>query len=124
MKQTSLDGLKLNIVPKYLVVSPDKLTEALKATTVITNPQTTSYANVQGALLTPIADANLSGNAWYLQADPGSAATHIYGYLDGASGPQIRTDEPFGVLGMAMQVVLDFGVGAIDYRGSYKNPGA
>lgn len=124
MKQTSLDGLKLNVTPKYLVVSPDKLTEALKATVVITNPQSTSNANVQGSLLTPIADANLTGNAWYLQADPSAAATHVYGYLDGAAGPQIRTDEPFGVLGTALQVVLDFGVAAIDYRGSYKNPGA
>lgn len=124
MKQTSLDGIKLNVSPKYLIVSPDKLTEALKATVAITNPTSTANANVQGALLTPVADANLSGNAWYLQAEPGAAATHVYGYLDGAAGPQTRIDEPFGVLGTAMQVILDFGVGAIDYRGTYKNPGA
>lgn len=124
MKQTSLDGLKLNVSPRYLVCGPDYLASALKATVTITNPSSTANANVQGSQLTVVADANISGNQWYLQADPMAAATHIYGYLNGASGPQIRTDEPFGVLGTALQVVLDFGVGAIDYRGSYKNAGA
>lgn len=123
MKQTSLDGLKLNIMPRYLVVGPDQLTSALKATTVITNPTTTSNANVQGAQLVPIADANITGNQWYMMAEPGRAACFVYGYLEGNAGPQTRVDEPFGVLGTALQVVLDFAVGAIDYRGAYKNAG-
>lgn len=123
MKQTSLDGMKLNIMPRYLVVGPDQLTAALKATTVITNPSSTSNANVQGAQLVPIADANITGNQWYMMAEPARAACFVYGYLEGNAGPQTRIDEPFGVLGTAMQVVLDFGVGAIDYRGTYKNAG-
>jgi hypothetical protein len=124
MKQESMDGIKLNIMPRYLVCGPDYLTSALKATTVITNPTSTSNANVQGAQLVPIADANITGNQWYMMAEPARAACFIYGYLEGASGPQTRTDEPFGVLGTALQVVLDFAVGAIDYRGAYKNAGA
>lgn len=124
MKQTSLDGIKLNVSPRYLVCGPDYMAPAMKATTVISNPRSTADTNVQGSQLAVVADANISGNQWYLQADPMAAATHIYGYLNGASGPQIRTDEPFGVLGTALQVVLDFAVGAIDYRGSYKNAGA
>lgn len=123
MKQTSLDGLKLNIVPQYLVTGPDRITKAEQITApVVANAIANS--NVFGPRLTPVADANISGNAWYLFATPSEAATFVYGYLEGASGPQIRTDEPFGVLGMAMQVVLDFTVGAIDYRGAYKNNGA
>lgn len=123
MKQTSLDGLKLNIAPKYLVTSPDKQTEAEQIVTPIT-AQLAANVNPIGPKLTPLADANLTGNAWYTLADPAQAPIMSYGYLDGAVGPQTRVDEPFGVLGVAMQVVLDFGVGAIDYRGGYMNPGA
>jgi phage head maturation protease len=123
MKQTSLDGIKLNIGPKFLVTGPDRITKAESITTPI-NPTASSDVNVFGPRLTPIADANISGNGWYLFSEPSMAATFVYGYLEGAAGPQIRTDEPFGVLGMAMQVVLDFAVGAIDYRGAYFNAGA
>lgn len=123
MKQESLDGLKLNVSPAYLVTGPDRITKAEAITTPIV-ARTASDVNVFGPRLTPIADANISGNAWYLFAQPSQAATFVYGYLEGAAGPQIRTDEPFGVLGMAMQVVLDFTVGAIDYRGAYLNAGA
>lgn len=123
MKQTSLDGIKLNVSPAYLVTGPDRITKAEAITTPIV-ARTASDVNVFGPRLTPIADANISGNGWYLFAQPSQAATFVYGYLEGAAGPQVRTDEPFGVLGMAMQVVLDFAVGAIDYRGAYFNAGA
>jgi hypothetical protein len=121
-EQTSLDGFKLNIAPKYLVVGAAKETEAEQITTPII-PQTVANANTIGPKLTVVAEANLSGNGWYVMADPMDAPCFLYGHLQGASGPQIRTDEPFGVLGWAVQAVLDFGVAAIDYRGAYKNPG-
>jgi hypothetical protein len=123
MKQTSLDGIKLNILPQYLVTGPDRITKAESITTPIV-ARAAGDVNAFGPRLTPIADANITGNGWYLFAEPSQAATFVYGYLEGAAGPQIRTDEPFGVLGMAMQVVLDFAVGAIDYRGAYFNAGA
>lgn len=123
MKQESLDGIKLNVSPAFLVTGPDRITKAESITTPIT-ARTATDVNVFGPRLTPIADANISGNGWYLFAPSSQAATFVYGYLEGAAGPQIRTDEPFGVLGMAMQVVLDFAVGAIDYRGAYFNAGA
>ncbi|MEN6306102.1 MAG: prohead protease/major capsid protein fusion protein [Armatimonadia bacterium] len=123
MKQTSLDGIKLNIQPRFLVTGPDRITKAEQITTPIV-PSASSDANVFGPRLTPIADANISGNAWYLFADPSTAATFVYGYLEGAAGPQIRTEEPFGIAGIGLQVMLDFAVGAIDYRGAYLNAGA
>lgn len=123
MKQTSLDGIKLNIIPKYIVTSPDRRLKAQQITTPIV-ARAAADVNPQGPTLTPIADANLTGNAWYLIADPATAECFVYGYLDGAAGPQTRIDEPFGVLGVALQVVLDFAVGANDFRGGYLNAGA
>ena len=66
----------------------------------------------------------MSGNNWYLFADPEYGSNYRWGYLDGYEAPRVRTDEPFGVQGFAMSVEHDFGVGATDYRFGYKNPGA
>jgi hypothetical protein len=48
----------------------------------------------------------------------------VHGYLEGAEAPRVRTEEAFGQQGMAMSLEHDFGMGAVDYRGGYKNPGA
>ena len=122
-KQAGLDGAKLNIQPSILLVSPDKETEAQSfITPVVVNDQT--KANPWSATLEPIVAGELTGNAWYLFADPAESPVYKYGYLDGYTAPRIRIDEPFGTQGMGMTVEHDFGVGAVDYRGGYKNPGA
>jgi hypothetical protein len=74
--------------------------------------------------LTPIVAGELTGNAWYLFADPAEAPVYKYGLSGWLHAPRIRIDEPFGTQGMGMTVEHDFGVGAIDYRGAYKNAGA
>jgi hypothetical protein len=122
-KQEALDGAKLNFQPSILLVSPDKETEAQQfVTPVVVNDQV--KANPMSSLLSIVVAGELTGNAWYLFADPADAPVYKYGFLDGYTAPRIRMDEPFGTQGMAMTVEHDFGVGAIDYRGAYKNPGA
>lgn len=124
MKQTSLDGLKLNIMPRYLVTSPDKFTEAEQfCSTGIVATKDTDTNPFKGRL-TPVGDANLTGNGWYLFADPLDAETLVYGYLEGAEGPQLMTRDGFTTDGVDLRVHLDFAVGAIDYRGTYKNAGS
>ena len=44
--------------------------------------------------------------------------------LHSAQGPQMASREGFDVLGTEYRVVLDFGAGAVDWRGAYLNPGA
>jgi hypothetical protein len=56
--------------------------------------------------------------------DPARLPCFIYGFLNGSTGPRTRTFEPFGVQGVKISLEHDFGVGAIDYRGAYRNPGA
>lgn len=122
-KQKSIDGMALNIEPTMIVTSPDRLTAAQQIVAAI-QPQQAGNVNPFSGLLEPIADANLTGNAWYLYADPAIAPVWAYGYLGGAAGPEVRTDEPFGVDGVALQLIHDFGVAAIDFRGGFRNPGA
>ena len=61
--------------------------------------------------------------AWYVFADPGSIPVLEYAYLSSAQGPQIASREGFDVLGIEFRVVLDFGAGALDWRGAYLNEG-
>jgi hypothetical protein len=66
----------------------------------------------------------LTGTAWYLFADPAVAETFVYGYLEGFEGPQFFVQEGWRVDGVEFKLRIDIAVGALDYRGSYKNPGA
>lgn len=117
------DKIDLNIAPSILLVGPDKETEAEQLITTITPNQAQSVNPFSGRL--QIVPTNkISGNAWYLFADPAVAPVFMYGYLSGEEGPRMRMEEPFGRQGISYSVELDFGVGAIDYRGGYKNAGA
>lgn len=122
-KQIGLDDAKLNLTPSILLVSPDKEDEALQYLAPITANDSLKV-NIHVGTLQPVVSAELSGNPWYLFADPEDAAVYQWGYLDGYSAPRVRFDEPFGTQGIGMTVEHDFGVGAIDYRGGFKNPGA
>ncbi|MEI6558604.1 MAG: prohead protease/major capsid protein fusion protein [Rhodospirillaceae bacterium] len=123
MKQTSLDGLKLNLRPAVLAVSPDKLTTARQFVTTIT-PHQMADVNPFAGTIDVLGDANLSGNGWYLAAEPTALESFNYGYLQGAAGPQITPEQGFDVAGMRLRLTIDFYVQAIDYRGAYYNPGA
>lgn len=124
-KQTTIDGKKMNMAPSILLVGPDKETEADQLVTSIT-PNLPSSVNPFSGRLEVVSSAQISGNRWELYVDPNrpGGACFVYGYLNGAEAPRIRVDEPFGQQGMATTVEHDFGLGAIDFRGTYANPGA
>lgn len=124
-KQATIDGKKMNMSPSILLVGPDKETEADQLVATITANDSVKVNPFSGRLRV-VVSAQLTGNAWYLFVDPARAggACFVHGFLDGASAPRVRMDEPFGQQGVAMTVEHDFGVGAVDYRGGYKNPGA
>lgn len=124
-KQTTIDGKKMNMAPSILLVGPDKETEADQLVTSIT-PNLPTSVNPFSGRLEVVSSAQITGNRWELYADPNrpGGACFVYGYLNGAEAPRIRMDEPFGQQGMAMTVEHDFGLGAIDFRGTYANPGA
>lgn len=124
-KQTTIDGKKMNLSPSILLVGPDKETEADQLVTSIV-PNQPSSVNPFSGRLTVVSSAQVTGNNWYLFADPNrpGGQCFVYGGLDGAEAPRVRIDEPFGQQGWAMTVEHDFGTGAVDFRGTYKNPGA
>lgn len=130
-KQTSIDGLKLNTPARILLVSPDHETLAEQLTAPLSQlvgqgavAAPASNVNPFAGRLTPVADANLTGDRWYLLADPAILANYVYGYIGGASGPMTSVRQGFETNGVEFKVELDFGCGAIDYRGGVTNQGS
>lgn len=123
MAQTSVDGIKLNITPRYLLTGAAYRGLAIRYTTRV-SPESGANVGLYSDL-TPISDANLTGNRWYLFADPASAPVYVYGYVNGQTAPQVRVQQYVpGTDGLAIEVIHDFAVGAVDHRGGYFNPGA
>ncbi|MBZ9705377.1 Mu-like prophage major head subunit gpT family protein [Mesorhizobium sp. ESP7-2] len=123
-KQATLEGNPLlSNRPSILLTGPDK---DLEATMLLAPINATQLSNVNpySGKMTPISTAQISGNGWYLFADPESGISNYrWGYLEGYEAPRVRMDEPFGKQGFSMSVEHDFGCGPTDYRGGYKNAG-
>lgn len=125
MKQTTLDGMKANFTPATLLTGPDTFTKAEQLLTTITPAQTSNAVpDSMRRALSVVSDANITGNPWYLFADPSIAPTFVYAYLEGFTGPRMSSEQQFSVQGLSVKLEHDFGVSAIDYRGAYRNPGA
>jgi pyruvoyl-dependent arginine decarboxylase (PvlArgDC) len=123
MAQTSLDGLKLNIVPRFVLVSPTSVVAA-KTFLAAIMPTQASEVNPFAGEMTAIGDANLTGTRFYMLADPSQLANYIYGYLAGDEGPRTDVRAGFEIDGVEFKISLDFAVGAIDYRGGVTGAGA
>jgi phage major head subunit gpT-like protein len=121
--QTSLDGLKLNLEPRFLVCSPVQEFVAAQFASSSVVPSSAGNVNVFAARFEVVSDSNIPANRWYLFADPASAPVYVHGYVGDAEAPSIRVGQPLGVDGTIIEVVHDFAVGAIDYRGGWFNPG-
>jgi hypothetical protein len=116
-------GGPIGLGPKFLLVSPAKETEAEQLVAAVT-PHTPGEVNPFAGRLVPLVEARLSGNAWFLFADPLDAAVLEVAYLGGSRVPEVRTFEQVNHLGITLRVVLDFGAGVIGWRGAWRNPGA
>lgn len=123
MKQTTLGGLPISIGQQMrLLVGPDKELEARQVTATIT-PNQSNAVNPYAGFIQVVVDPLVPGNRWYLFAQ--ATTPFVYGFVAGQRAPRIRAfPEMAGYDGLRIDVVHDFGVGAVDWRGAYYNPGA
>ena len=122
--QKMMDGTTpVNVVPRFLLVSPALETAAEKLLTSI-QANTTADVNPFGGKLSLIVEPRLTGNGWFIFGDPTTAPVLEYAYLSSAQGPQLSSRDGWEVLGREFRVTLDFGAGATDHRGAYRNAGA
>lgn len=113
----------INATPKYLLVGPELETEAEKVLSAI-YAANVADANPLAGKLTLLVEPRIEDYSWYVFADPASLPVVEFAYLTGAEGPQVAQQDGWNVLGTEYRVVLDFGCDVVDFRGSYRNPGA
>jgi len=119
----ALDGATpINATPKYLIVGPELETTAEQVLASI-YAATVDDVNPFTAKLSLLVEPRITDASWYIFADPGILPVLEYAYLSSAQGPQMAYREGWDVLGTDWRVHLDFGAGAVDWRGAYKNPG-
>ena len=122
-KQTGLNGSPINAAPRFLMVGPDKETEAQQQTAPVLAAQGNTVNPFSGTLQV-LAEPRITGNTWLLASDPAQVDTIEYAYLSGNEGVYLETRQGFDVDGVEIKARLDFAAKAIDWRGLYRNPGA
>lgn len=81
--------------------------------------------NMVRGLFNDIVDSpRLTGTRRYMFANPLFAPVIEVAFLNGDQNPFLETENGFTVDGVRWKVRLDYGVGAIDYRGAVTNAGA
>lgn len=117
------DGLLINVQPKYLLVGSDLETTAEQLLAQI-YAATPDASNPFSGTLTLLVEPRLTGNQWFLFADPAVVPVLERAYLSSAAGVQITQEDAFSVLATRFRVHLDVGAGLIDYRGAVMNVAA
>lgn len=113
----------LNLTPKFLMVGNAKKIQAQKMLTAVT-PNATSGVNTFQNSMDLIVEARITGNKWFLAADPAQVDTIEYSYLEGEEGVFVEERVGFEVDGIEVKGRLDFAAKAIDWRGLVYNSGA
>ena len=81
--------------------------------------------NIVNGLFSDIVDTpRLTGTAYYAFADPNLAPAIEVVFLNGVTEPFTDSQDGWRVDGVEWKVRHDYGVGAVNYRSAYKQPGA
>jgi len=121
--QTDLNGVLVSTAPRYLLVGPAQETAAQQFVASIT-PATSATVNPFAGNLEVVVEPRLTGNAWYLFADPAAVPTFEMATLAATGGaPQIESFTEANTLGVTLRAVHDFGIGAVNVIGTWRNAG-
>lgn len=121
--QKDIDGVTaLNIMPKYLIVPPAKRMTAVTAMRETGPSVKIADQNWFAGMLEVVSDAELTDTAkWYGAAATGDVE---YANLAGAPGPQFyRVENAGDILGVRVNVFLDFAAKAVGWKGLYYSTG-
>lgn len=128
-KQKGLAGEFIDPQPRYLIVPVALETKAEQLLNSTVDPaKANNTDNLEWVRrLVLVADPRLdaaSDTAWYLAADPRQVEGIVRAYIEGEARPFLDHQQEWLRDVMNYKVRLDLGVGVIDWRGLYKNPGA
>jgi hypothetical protein len=126
MEQVGANSSKLNIMPAFLMCGSAKATNAR----IVLTSQTLPVAEMGSGVINPfnyirpIIDTNISGNAWYLAADPMACPTVEVSFLDGNEALTVSEVASNDILGVEYLVHGSAVAKALDFRGLARNTGA
>lgn len=109
------------VVPKAIGPTARVINEAQYDPDTANKLQRPNYS--RGMFEAIVDTARLAGTRQYLFADPGVAPVIEVAFLDGQSEPFLDVMNGWRVDGVDWKVRLDYGVGAIDFRGAVTNAG-
>lgn len=113
----------LNLTPRTLVVGPAYESLALQFTSSDYLPNTQSQVNPYKNL-SVVVEPRITGNVWYIFANPAEIDTVEYAFLEGEGELFTETRYGFDTDGVEIKARMVFGAKAIDWRGIVKNAGA
>lgn len=122
LSQTSAEGGYLQIRPRFMIVGPAKKVEAQQFLSPL-NANTQGNINPYAGTLELIVDPRITGNQWYLAADPNAFDTIVLAHLEGQEELFTDTHLSFEVDGIKFKARLDVTAKVLDWRGLVKNPG-
>lgn len=124
MTQLTLDGVDyVDISPRFLVCGPDKKLEASQFLSTALLANQLSNINPYAGKYELIVDPRISGNQWYLVADPAIIDTIEVAGLEGEDGPTCLVKPGNNPGNIEIFCEMTLGVAAMDFRGMYKNAG-
>ena len=135
--QNNAKGQPRDLIPAVILVPPEQysdawstvknpniITQGLASTSAFTyGPAVHAYGDgsiqpVQESRLSNAAYTGYSATSWYLMAAPTQCDNVRVDFLDGVQTPTVRQVPPGpGVLGVALEVFIDYGVAAADGQG-------
>jgi phage head maturation protease len=129
--QTESEGNEvLDLSPEILLVAKSLGGQARVINDSAYDPDTLANKshmkpNIAGKMFKDIVDtARLSGTTRYLLADPAIAPVVEVAFLNGVEAPYMEMQQGWRTDGTEWKIRLDFGVGAVDWRGAIRNAGA
>lgn len=124
-KQKALGGGSMNLEPRYLLVAPERETEAEllmnRAALVKTSTSESPVSEWVSRLMLVVED-RLPSNAFWLAASSGQVDTCESAFLEGEGRPTLERREGFNIDGMEMKVRHVHGARFLDWRGLVKVP--
>jgi ATP-dependent protease ClpP protease subunit len=123
------DAVELDITPDIALASRTLRGTLIEVINAEFNDEATKYQRkpnrVRGIVSDIVTSSRMtSTTAWYLFADPMISPVIEVVFLNGQRAPRLTMEENFRTAGLSWRVEMPFGVGAIGYRGGYKNDGA
>ena len=78
---------------------------------------------VKGVFSDIVESPRVSGNAWYLFADPKEAPVIEVAFLNGVQEPIVEMKQGWDQDGVSWRVMIDYAVGVVGFEGAVKNAG-